>query len=102
MRNQGFRLGRDGGAYRATRALPCCTRGAVPPGSCRRPHASEHHEPQAGLGLGSVIDSEVQFAHGVPSAPEAITTGLNFPTSVTVSHGRDCPTPKSAVAAQHG
>ena len=35
----------------------------------------------------------VTFKHGVPSTPQAIATGLNFPTSVTVCHGPDCPTP---------
>ena len=38
---------------------------------------------------------KVTFAHGrgMPSLPQPIATGLNFPTSVTVCTGRDCPTP---------
>ena len=36
---------------------------------------------------------EVAFHHGVPLAPQRIAGGLNFPTSVTVCRGRDCPTP---------
>jgi hypothetical protein len=35
----------------------------------------------------------VTFDRGVPSAPQAIATGLDFPTSVTICTGRDCPTP---------
>jgi hypothetical protein len=35
----------------------------------------------------------VTFDRGAPSAPQAITTGLDFPTSVTICTGRDCPIP---------
>ena len=38
---------------------------------------------------------KVTFAHGrgMPSLPQPIATGLNFPTSVTICTGHDCPTP---------
>jgi hypothetical protein len=36
---------------------------------------------------------KVTFDHGMPSLPQPIATGLNFPTSVTICTGRDCPTP---------
>jgi hypothetical protein len=36
---------------------------------------------------------KVTFAHGTPSLLQPIATGLNFPTSVTICTGRDCPTP---------
>ncbi len=36
---------------------------------------------------------QVAFHHGMPLAPQRIAGGLNFPTSVTVCRGRDCPTP---------
>ena len=36
---------------------------------------------------------KVTFGHGTPSLPQPVATGRNFPTSVTVCTGRDCPTP---------
>jgi len=36
---------------------------------------------------------KVTFNHRMPSLPQPITTALNFPTSVTICTGRDCPTP---------
>ena len=36
---------------------------------------------------------KVTFDQGMPSLPQPIATGLNFPTSVTICAGRDCPTP---------
>jgi hypothetical protein len=38
-------------------------------------------------------NGKVTFDHGMPSLPQPIATGLNFPTSVTICTGRDCPTP---------
>jgi hypothetical protein len=40
---------------------------------------------------GGVFD--VAFRHGVPLTLQRIAGGLNFPTSVTVCRGRDCPMP---------
>jgi hypothetical protein len=70
----GLAVTRDGDLYFVDTHITCDASGCGP-----------------GNNTGGVF--KVTFSHGVPSVPQTIATGLNFPVSVTLCRGHDCPTP---------